>query len=83
MPGYGMPGLAAVADEPLNLAQPPQRVDFTARIITVPGKGQGLGVVLAGLAVLADEPRYLAEPHQSVGFTALVTKVSVGVRASL
>ncbi len=47
-----------------DVAQSPQCLGFTAPVTEVPGKGQGLGVVLACLAVLTDEPLNLAQPPQ-------------------
>ena len=49
-------GLAIIPDEPLNLAQTPQRLGFIAPVTKAPSQSQGLGVVLAGLAVFAHDP---------------------------
>ena len=69
-------GLAVLTNEPLNLAQSPQRVDFTKSVTEVPGESQRLSVVLAGLAVLTDEPLNLAQSPQCVGSSAPVVEVA-------
>ena len=58
-----------------DVAQPPQCLGLTAPIGEVPGKGQGLGVVLTGLAILTYKPLHLAEPLHRVNFAESVTKV--------
>jgi hypothetical protein len=69
--------LAVLTDVPRNLAQSPQSINIAAPVPELPGKRQGLGVVLAGLTVLTDEPLHLAQSPQRFSFTAPITQVLV------
>ena len=70
--------LAAIANEPVNLTQSPQRVGFTGSITEVQGEGQGLGVGVRAWAYSPTRRSTSPRPHSASTFTPLVPKMSVG-----
>ena len=57
------------------MAQPPQCRGFTASVTELPGKGQGLRMILPGPVVLTDEPPNVTKTPQRQDLTASVTEL--------